>query len=205
MRREKSASAERKAGPSAGSTELRGDPARGTGRTYAPGARATAMELRSAERTGEGHADAIRARGRATGQRKGAEADRAEQNAAEHDRHDRLFAASPGQRLGQPPGLIEHDHGIGVLGHALAVRVAAGLAGDLLTGGLLGGGRERQRGRVDAVALAARPGAVVEHVAEVSATGAAEDLGSAHEQAVVRSQLHGLGDGRLGEAGPTGP
>src|SRR5271155_2892027 len=89
------------------------------------------------------------------------------------------------------------------LGHALAGRAVAGGLGGWLGSGL-GVGRERQRRRVDAVALTGRPGAVVEDMAQVPAAGAADDLGAAHEQAVVRAQLNGLGDSGLGEAGPTG-
>src|SRR5690242_18040073 len=63
---------------------------------------------------------------------------------------------------------------------------------------------ERQRARVDAVPLAGRLGAVVEHVAKVAAAAAADDLGAPHEQAVVRPQFDRLGDGGLVEAGPPG-
>src|ERR1700730_161941 len=64
------------------------------------------------------------------------------------------------------------------------------------------GGHEVKRGGVDAVALARRSGAIVEDVTEVPAARAANDLGAAHEQAVVGPQLDRLGDGRLGGAGP---
>src|SRR5580698_9686176 len=63
---------------------------------------------------------------------------------------------------------------------------------------------KRQRCRVDAVTLSARTGTVVEDVAEVPTAGAADHLGAAHEQAVVRAQLDRLRDRRLGEAGPAG-
>ena len=53
-----------------------------------------------------------RPRGRPAGQRVGAEPDRREQHAAEQDRDHRLLAPPPVQRLGQPPGLFEHDHGV---------------------------------------------------------------------------------------------
>src|SRR5690348_8456833 len=58
---------------------------------------------------------------------------------------------------------------------------------------------------VDAVALAAFVGgAVVEDVAEVGVAVLADDLGAAHEEAVVRPQFDVLEVGRLGEAGPAG-
>ena len=50
---------------------------------------------------------------RASGPRwsaRGAQPDRRQHHAAEQDRHHGLLAASPSQRLGKPPGLIEHDH-----------------------------------------------------------------------------------------------
>ncbi len=65
-------------------------------------------------------------------------------------------------------------------------------------------GDEVERRGVDAIALAGRSGSVVEDVPQVPAAGAAEDLGAAHEQAVVGVQLDGFGDRRLGEAGPAG-
>ena len=66
-------------------------------------------------------------------------------------------------------------------------------------------GVELERARVDAVAQAARVArAVVEDVAEVAAAAAADDLGAAHEQRVVRARLDRGGDGRLGEARPAG-
>src|SRR5262249_47638324 len=65
-------------------------------------------------------------------------------------------------------------------------------------------GLERQRARVDAVPVACRGGPVVEDVAQVAAAAAADDLGAAHEQAVVRPQLDRLGERRLVEAGPPG-
>src|SRR5215469_8950181 len=67
-----------------------------------------------------------------------------------------------------------------------------------------GRGLERQRARVDAVPLAGRLGTVVEHVAEVAAAAAADDLGAPHEQAVVRPQFDRLSDRGLVEAGPPG-
>src|SRR5215510_516292 len=63
---------------------------------------------------------------------------------------------------------------------------------------------ERQRARVDAVPVAGLGGTVVEHVAEMPAATAANDLGAPHEQAVVRPQLDRLGDRGLVEAGPPG-
>src|ERR1700749_1401087 len=78
----------------------------------------------------------------------------------------------------------------------------------LLLGGRRGLGRrcwlEGQRGRVDAVALAGRARPVAEDVAEVPAAAAAQDLGAAHEHAVVRAQLDRAGHGRLVEARPAG-
>src|SRR5215475_4866387 len=67
-----------------------------------------------------------------------------------------------------------------------------------------GHGLERQRARIDAVPLTARLGTVVEDVAKVAAAGAAHDLGTPHEQAVVRPQLDRLGDRGLVEARPAG-
>ena len=61
-----------------------------------------------------------------------------------------------------------------------------------------------QRQRVDAVALARRPGAVGEDVAQVRAAAAAEHLVADHSVAVVRPDLDVLGDGGLGEARPAG-
>src|SRR3954447_9863544 len=93
----------------------------------------------------------------------------------------------------------------------LLVRLAARpvLAGASVVGGrsgLLSGAAlrrlERERQRVDAVALPRGAGPIVEDVPEMPAAGAAEDLGAAHEEAVVVSQLDRLGDGRLGEARP---
>src|SRR5205823_6251920 len=63
---------------------------------------------------------------------------------------------------------------------------------------------EVERAAVDAVALPGRPGAVLEDVTQMPAAAAAHDLGATHEQAVVGTQLDGLGDRRLGEARPTG-
>src|SRR5215207_6244709 len=64
---------------------------------------------------------------------------------------------------------------------------------------------QRQGAAVDAVALAALVGrTVVEDVAEVGVAVLADDLGAAHEEAVVRPQLDVLEVGRLGEAGPAG-
>src|ERR1700735_1882552 len=63
---------------------------------------------------------------------------------------------------------------------------------------------ERQRAGVDAVPVAGRGRAVVEDVAEGTATAAADDIGAAHEGAVVLPQLDRLGDGGLGEARPAG-
>ena len=64
--------------------------------------------------------------------------------------------------------------------------------------------REVQRAGVDAVPLPARPGPIVEDVPEMPTAAAADDLGAAHEEAVVGPQLDGLGDGGLGEARPAG-
>src|SRR2546429_3270438 len=61
-----------------------------------------------------------------------------------------------------------------------------------------------ERHGVDAVALARRRRTVVEDVAKVRPTVAAEDLGTAHEEAVVRAQLHRFQVGRLVKAGPAG-
>jgi two-component system, NarL family, response regulator LiaR len=64
---------------------------------------------------------------------------------------------------------------------------------------------QRQRAAVDAVALAALvSGAVVEDVPEVGVAVFADDLRTAHEEAVVGPQLDVLEVGRLGEAGPAG-
>src|ERR1035437_2490419 len=84
-------------------------------------------------------------------------------------------------------------------GRRVGPRGACGTA----VGGLLPG-HEGERERVDAVALPGGAWAVVEDVSEVPAAGAAHDLCPAHEQAVVRSQLDRLRDGRLGEAPPAG-
>src|SRR6516164_6159756 len=67
-----------------------------------------------------------------------------------------------------------------------------------------GHGLEGQRARVDAVPLTGRLGTVVEDVAKVAAAAAAHDLGTPHEQAVVRPQLDRLGDRGLVEARPAG-
>src|SRR2546430_15263433 len=61
-----------------------------------------------------------------------------------------------------------------------------------------------ERHGVDAVALARRRRTVVEDVAKVRPAVAAEDLGTAHEEAVVRAQLHRFQVGRLIKAGPAG-
>src|SRR5690349_18681157 len=62
-----------------------------------------------------------------------------------------------------------------------------------------------QRAAVDAEALPAFVRrAVVEDVAEVGVAGFADDLGAAHEEAVVGPQLDVLEVRRLGEAGPAG-
>src|SRR6202023_2842852 len=61
-----------------------------------------------------------------------------------------------------------------------------------------------QRQRVDAVALARRGRAVVEHVPEVGPAVLAEDFGPAHEEAVVRPELDRLQVRRLVKAGPPG-
>src|SRR5439155_1432633 len=87
-----------------------------------------------------------------------------------------------------------------------------GGAGGAGAGGRGGGGAragarlrlEVQRGGVDAVPLPARAGAVVEDMSQVPAAISADDLGATHEQAVVRTQLHGLRHCGLGEAGPAG-
>src|SRR6266487_962879 len=65
-------------------------------------------------------------------------------------------------------------------------------------------GLEGQRAGVDAVALPGLGGPVVEDVAQMATAVAADDLGAAHEQAVVRPQLDRLGDRGLVEAGPPG-
>src|SRR5712692_7446922 len=65
-------------------------------------------------------------------------------------------------------------------------------------------GLERQRARIDAVPLTGRPGTVVEDVAKVTAAAAAHDLGTPHQQAVIRPQLDRLGDRGLVEARPAG-
>src|SRR5262249_57029821 len=67
-----------------------------------------------------------------------------------------------------------------------------------------GHGLERQRARIDAVPLTSRLGTVVEDVAKVAAAAAAHDLGTPHDQAVVRPQLDRLGDRGLVEARPAG-
>src|ERR1700690_3616283 len=59
----------------------------------------------------------------------------------------------------------------------------------IIAPGRLLGGLEGERRGVDAVALSVRPRPVVEDVAQVPAAGAADDLGAAHEQAVVGAQL----------------
>src|ERR1035438_3561626 len=65
---------------------------------------------------------------------------------------------------------------------------------------------EGQCDGVDAVALGGRAsintGPVVEDVTEMSAAVTADDLGAAHEQAVVRAQLDRFGHRRLCEARP---
>src|SRR5271169_2069256 len=66
------------------------------------------------------------------------------------------------------------------------------------------GGIKRERGRVDAVALTTWARSVVEDVAKVTAAATAEDLGAAHEKAVVCAQLDRAGDRTLGETGPPG-
>src|SRR5689334_976153 len=78
-----------------------------------------------------------------------------------------------------------------IIASRLLVRVARGL--------------ERERGGVDAVALARRAWAVVEDVSEVAAAATADDLGAAHQETIVGAQLDGLRDGGLGEARPAGP
>src|SRR5262245_1948542 len=65
-------------------------------------------------------------------------------------------------------------------------------------------GLEGQRAGVDAVALPGRGRPVVEDVAQVATAAAADHLGAAHEQAVVRPQLDRLGDRGLVEARPPG-
>src|SRR5215471_9114567 len=65
-------------------------------------------------------------------------------------------------------------------------------------------GLEGQRAGVDAVPVPGLGGPVVEDVAQVTAAATADDLGTVHEQAVVRPQLDRLGDRGLGEAGPAG-
>src|SRR4051812_32194455 len=64
---------------------------------------------------------------------------------------------------------------------------------------------EVQRAGVDAVALAGRARAVVEHVSQVGATARAPHLDAAHAVAVVRDQLHAVVGDRLPEARPPGP
>ena len=63
---------------------------------------------------------------------------------------------------------------------------------------------ERQRARVDAVALAGRARPVGEHVPEVPATGGTGDLDAVHSVAVVGVELHVGAVRRLGEARPAG-
>jgi len=58
--------------------------------------------------------------------------------------------------------------------------------------------------RVDAVAQAGGPRAVVEDVAQVAAAGRAHDLGPAHEERAVGLGVHRLGGRRLVERGPPG-
>ena len=86
------------------------------------------------------------------------------------------------------------------LGASAAQRLGVGRARGVVAG------VELERAGVDAVAQAARlAGAVVEHVAEVPAAGAAHDLGAAHEQRVVRPRLDGggaAGSVKLGQPVP---
>ena len=62
------------------------------------------------------------------------------------------------------------------------------------------GGLESQRAGVYAIPVPGLRRSVVEDVAEVTAAATADNLGAAHEQAVVRAQFDRLGDRRLGEA-----
>src|SRR6266540_2203489 len=63
---------------------------------------------------------------------------------------------------------------------------------------------ERQRERVDAVALTGRRGTVGEHVPEVTTAAATDDLRTAHAVRVVRAQLDRVRNRGLGEARPSG-
>src|ERR1700704_4321370 len=61
---------------------------------------------------------------------------------------------------------------------------------------------ERERGGVDAEAIAGRRRSVGEHVAEVATALAATDLDTGHEMAVVAMERDGVGHRRFRKAGP---
>ena len=63
---------------------------------------------------------------------------------------------------------------------------------------------EAQRHRVEAVAIAGRPGAIGKHVAEVAAAARADLLGAQHAVAGIAQQLDVRVSVRLEKAGPAG-
>src|SRR6185369_6606584 len=71
-------------------------------------------------------------------------------------------------------------------------------------GSCLRAGPERERDRVDAVALAGRRRAVVEHVPEVAAAARAVHLVARHAERVVLADLDAARLDRLPEARPAG-
>src|SRR5437588_683216 len=106
-----------------------------------------------------------------------------------------LSTSSPVAPPNSPPG---PSAGLAAATSLAVVRLP-GPRADLVVLGL-----EVQGQRVDAVALAGRLRTVVEYVPQVRLARRAEDLGAAHEQAVVGLGIHRVVLGRRREAGPAG-
>jgi len=64
---------------------------------------------------------------------------------------------------------------------------------------------ELQRGRVHAITLVGWPGSIVEDMAQVRVTYITQNLGAAHEKALILFQLDVVLIERGPETGPTGP
>src|SRR5579859_288258 len=76
--------------------------------------------------------------------------------------------------------------------------------GRALSGGALLGRLQLEHGRVDAVTLPGRAGAVVEDVPEMRLAGVAEHLGAPHPEAAVRLLANIFAGDRGGKARPAG-
>src|SRR5207253_8990122 len=103
------------AGTAAGDAQLSLDTAEATRRAHPLGLCAAGVQVCPSERAREGNPDAVATGGGAAGEGIRSEPDQRQQQEAEQHGDDRLLPPAPAQRLGQPPGLFEHDHVAGRL------------------------------------------------------------------------------------------